>query len=241
MPDCAIFADTHSEPGSVYRHLAKLENLLPFPVYKVSNGSLKEKIGRKRPKGKWAHQPIPAFLAGPNGAVPVNRDCTRDFKIVPIQRKAKELAGITGKRAPLHPVVTQWIGISSDEASRMKPSRFAWCHHRFPLIEMNKSRGDCIEWMKRTGHPEPPKSACTFCPYHSNAMWRDLKVNDPDSWAEALEVDHKLQEIWVDQDSNKKMYLHNSLKPLGEIDFRNAEDKGQLNLFENECEGMCGV
>ncbi len=40
---------------------------------------------------------------------------------------------------------------------------------------------------------------------------------------------------------NSKQYMHRSLKPLDEIDFRNLEDKGQLNLFINECEGMCGV
>jgi hypothetical protein len=35
-------------------------------------------------------------------------------------------------------------------------------------------------------------------------------------------------------------YFHNSLKPLGEIDF--SEDKTQGNFhFHNECEGMCGV
>jgi len=37
-----------------------------------------------------------------------------------------------------------------------------------------------------------------------------------------------------------KMFLHNSLKPLGEIDF--SEDNTQGNFhFQNECEGMCGV
>ena len=35
-------------------------------------------------------------------------------------------------------------------------------------------------------------------------------------------------------------YFHNSLKPLGEIDF--SEDKTQGSFhFQNECEGMCGV
>jgi hypothetical protein len=239
MPDCAIFADTQSEPIKVYDHLRWLMslNVLPFPVHIVTNGSLRDKVSRIRPKGKWAHQPIPAYLMGPNGAAPTNRDCTRDFKIVPIKRKVRELVGLTKKRAPKEPIVEQWIGISLDEAIRMKPSREAWIHHRFPLIEKRMSRGDCLEWLKRHDYPVPPKSACTFCPYHSNAMWRDMKLNDKASWQDAVELDNKLRNIWP----AKELFLHRECKPLAEIDFQNAEDRGQLNMFNNDCEGMCGV
>lgn len=43
-PDCAIFADTGWEPAAVYRHLAWLETQLPFPVYHVSAGNIREDI-----------------------------------------------------------------------------------------------------------------------------------------------------------------------------------------------------
>ena len=33
-------------------------------------------------------------------------------------------------------------------------------------------------------------------------------------------------------------YLHNSLKPLDQIDFTSQK---QVDLFNNECEGMCGI
>jgi hypothetical protein len=36
-------------------------------------------------------------------------------------------------------------------------------------------------------------------------------------------------------------FLHDSLKPLSEVDFSTDEDRGQQVLFANECEGMCGV
>ena len=41
--------------------------------------------------------------------------------------------------------------------------------------------------------------------------------------------------------TTQKLYLHRSLKPLDEIDFASAEDRGQGTLFGDECEGMCGV
>lgn len=39
-PDCAIFADTGWEPKAVYRHLQWLEDVLPFPVHRVSAGDI---------------------------------------------------------------------------------------------------------------------------------------------------------------------------------------------------------
>jgi hypothetical protein len=36
-------------------------------------------------------------------------------------------------------------------------------------------------------------------------------------------------------------FIHRSKKPLDEVDFSNSEDEGQINMFGNECEGMCGV
>ena len=38
-----------------------------------------------------------------------------------------------------------------------------------------------------------------------------------------------------------KLYLHKSRKPLDEVDFRSLEDMGQINMFEEECSGLCGV
>ena len=43
MPNCAIFADTHWEPPSIYTHLEWLAARLAFPLYIVDNGrSLRE-------------------------------------------------------------------------------------------------------------------------------------------------------------------------------------------------------
>ena len=39
MPDCAIFADTHWEPPSVYEHIEWLKDRLRFPLYVVDNGA----------------------------------------------------------------------------------------------------------------------------------------------------------------------------------------------------------
>ena len=42
MPDCAIFADTGYEPKAVYRYLEFLEKVLPYPVYRVQKGNIRD-------------------------------------------------------------------------------------------------------------------------------------------------------------------------------------------------------
>lgn len=52
----------------------------------------------------------------------IRRQCTSDYKIVPIRRKVRELLGLTGRRSPDHPVVEQWLGISFDWSSAPPPT-----------------------------------------------------------------------------------------------------------------------
>lgn len=239
MPDCAIFADTCSEPSSVYRHLEWLTGVLPFPVHVVSAGSLRDQIvfGPKK-DGR-----PPMFIVGDDGRVGLtNRQCTQDFKIIPIGRKVRELIGLKpGARGPKVPVVEQWIGISTDEIIRLKRSRFSYIHMRHPLIEARMSREGCLKWLADRQYPLPPKSACTFCPFHSDAMWRAMKADDPESFAAAVLVDNALRSGGIVRKGIP--FLHRSCQPLSAIDFSNAQDRGQSDIFgfENECEGMCGV
>lgn len=242
MPDCAIFADTGWEPAHVYDHLTKLEQILPFPVYKVSNGNLRSDIASVRPHGRFLKVDIPAFVSvngKPSGLI--NRSCTRDYKIDPIRKKVRELLGLTRKRSPKEPVVEQWIGISLDEAIRMKPSRDAWIINRWPLIEKFMKRTDCLRWMRENGYDEPKKSSCIGCPFHSDAEWKSLSQAE---MKDAIEIDDRLRDRSIGITRTKgELYLHRSCKPLSEIDFhaRRHDDGYEHDLFGNECEGVCGV
>lgn len=237
MPDCAIFADTGWEPRAVYAHLECLEKKLPFPVYRVSAGNIREGIVAGAAGKRWAS--IPAFTSDMGKGGMIRRHCTTEYKIVPIRRKVRELAGIAGKRSPREPIVEQWIGISLDESIRMKPSGEAWQVNRWPLIEKLMSRSDCLLWLERAGHEKPAKSACIGCPYHSDRAWRDIKDNDPISWADAVEIDKKIRNGF--RGMRSELYLHRSLLPLDQVDLSTDAERGQPDLFNNECEGMCGV
>lgn len=241
-PDCAIFADTFAEPRSVYEWLDWLETQLPFPVHRVSAGNLLEAITEET-ETRFARPP---FFTLENGKVGMSRrQCTRDYKIRPIERMIRNQLGLTPRqRGPKTVAVIQLIGISTDEAARMKPSDKRYIENRWPLIDLGMSRGDCIEWIRKNYGRTPPKSACTFCPYHDDALWRDLQLNDPESFAQAVHVDQRIRQVNT-SNTRGEMYLHKDCKPLDQIDFRSAEDAGQcvlfVNNFINECEGMCGL
>ena len=175
----------------------------------------------------------------------LRRQCTQDYKLIPIHRKIRSLLGLKFRqRGPKEIAVEQWIGISIDEASRMKPSRHAYIRHRWPLIEMEVSRKSCLLWMQTHGYPKPSKSACVFCPFHDNATWARMRRDDPESFARAVEIDQAIRKGAKDRKTGRlspaRWYVHRSERPLSELDFQ-AKEKFSFNLFENECEGMCGV
>jgi hypothetical protein len=241
MPDGAIFADTQSEPRGVYEWLDKLEKLLPFPIYRVTAGSLRDNIlgamaGTNRMDAR------PPFFTRSGGML--RRQCTQDFKILPIMKKIRELSGIVPRsRGPKEVSVIQWIGISFDERLRMRDSQFRWLAHRYPLVDMRITRNDCLLWLAYQGLPVPRKSACTFCPYRDNRAWRVMKKDDPDGFADACRVDDAIRPgiAGPKRPEGEQWFVHRDLIPLRDVDFSSAEERGQTNMFINECEGMCGV
>jgi len=257
--DRAIFADTGSEPHHVYAHLAWLMEAgrLPFPVdiVKAPGLSLGEEIfaaaspdSATRPtRGSFARAPfyIRDDRTGNKGMV--KRQCTGDYKVDPIYRHLRTLLGIGPRsRWPQRRAVEMWMGISMDEISRMRDSRFPMTiANLYPLIDLGFTRVACLDWLEARGYPLPPKSACTFCPYRSDRQFRDLKDNDPEGWAEAVRVDEAIRTGLRDAARKTplqgQMFVHRSLVPLAEVDLSSAEERGQPNLFNNECEGMCGV
>lgn len=235
MPDCAIFADTQDESGETYRHLDWLCSVLPYPVYRPSRGRLSDALLAGDDMAR-----IPAFVEAGGLA---KRQCTRNFKIRVIRREVRRALGL-GPRSYIAPgTVEQWIGISTDEADRMKPSGTAFTVNRFPLIECRMTRADCARWFSDRYGRRAPKSACVYCAFQSNEQWMRRKWEAPDDHALAVAVDAGLRTPANVARFRGRLFLHPSCRPLAEVDFAGlvTEKKGQPDLFGNECEGMCGV
>jgi hypothetical protein len=230
-PNAAVFADTQWEPQSVYSHLTWLEDQVSFPIFKVTHGNIRSDRGAAQ---------MPVHAMKPDGKAGATwRNCTRDYKVNVIAREIKRLLGYTPRQhLKKDEQVEQWIGISTDEIGRMKDTGKKWLHNRFPLIEADMSREDCLDWFS-DNYPDRPlaRSACVGCPYHSNKEWSNIKFTDPVSWADAVDYDRSLRDGRTKVNYDNPVFLHWSGKPLEEVDLKDPTPATTLDM---DCEGLCG-
>jgi hypothetical protein len=231
-PDAIIFSDPGWESRLTYEYIKEFEiymNKHGMKLITTKNGNIRHDLEHK---GK-RFVSLPLY-SHPNGML--RRQCTSEYKIVPVQKKIRELCGMKYRQwMPRNEVHDLWLGISTDEATRMKPSRIKWLKNCYPLIDANMNRQDCLRYLTTRGIPIPPKSACIGCPFHDNHYWKEMKKNRPDEFDDACKVDDMVRTFSVSM--KNKTFLHNSRKPLREVNF----DDGQQDFFDNECEGHCGL
>ena len=247
-PNVAIFADTGWEPEYVYRHLDWLEEHLDYPVIRVSSGSLRSNLKRGRTVSGHRFVDVPFFTVDQEGKKGMlRRQCTNHYKIVPIHREIRALAGgQRGRPFPKNTHVEMWLGISLDEFARMKSSKEPWVEHRWPLVDIGMTRRDCLEWFT-SEYPDRhlPRSACVICPYRSDQHWLELKMSEPTSYEAAVKFDRWLRKTTTNPVRallSGRPYLHAARRPLESvIAERETQDPSTINNFNEECEGLCGV
>jgi hypothetical protein len=236
--DCAIFCDTGWEPKRVHEHLERLISEVSIPIHIVSKGNIRQDIVDELNGKKKRVAFLPFYTEDVNGNKGIgHRQCTNQYKIQPFNKKARELLGLKKGQRIKPNTVNKLLGITTDEINRVKPSRETWSNNIYPFIDMRWNRSDCISYLKSIGWGDTPKSACIGCPFHSNKMWVNKKNNYPEEFADAVELDNMLR-MGNDKNTKIKRYIHGSLTPLSDAYFG---DENQQNLFDMECEGMCGL
>ena len=267
MPKAGIFGDTQNEPRAVYRWWEYLKaNIKNFPLIDGTKGNLANdcvrvrrsancSVCKHRHPGKtckkcgcstykagslYLANSIPLFVKKPDGTKGIlGRKCTRDYKIAIVQRKIKELLGLRRVTKKMGVIAVAWVGISFDEADRQAPSKVPWIENRWPLLEQGMTREDCKDWMKMSGKPEPPRSSCKQCPYHSDATWLNMKENEPEDFADAVQWERDIQAAAAKQEVLEGIpFCHDSLVTLDKVVF---DPKKERDQFGRTCEGMCGV
>lgn len=243
--DAAIFADTGDEPESVYVHLEWLKSLGgETPIIVRSAGCLGDDIINGTNSTGQTFASIPAFTRDENNNKGMlRRQCTSEYKIQVVEKAIRrDVLGLAPrKRIPKDVELTQHMGFSYDEAGRAARARGrfemrGWSKVRFPLIEDEMTRHNCVVYLEGRVPHHVPRSACVFCPYKSNREWLSLKKHDAAGWARACEVDDAMR---TDRRGKRKaeLFLHRSAQPLKDCTL----DENQLDLFEMECEGGCGL
>jgi hypothetical protein len=249
--DYAVFADTQEEPSLVYRHLEWLKCLGGPPILIDTAGKLGDDLihGRNGKGQRFAS--IPAFTSatpGQTGGI-LRRQCTSEYKIEVCERIIRrQIVGLRPRQhMPKGIKIFQYFGLSYDEPRRVSKARnrfigHPWAEGRFPLFDLEMSRGDCVSYLKEQTIPhEVPRSACVFCPFKSNFEWRHLRDNDPAGWARAVEVDEALRRpgSLANRNMQQAIYLHRSCLPLADVDLGVKDASG--GVAQGECEGMCGL
>tara|TARA_R100001132_G_C3240952_1_gene71721 strand:+ start:22 stop:840 length:819 start_codon:yes stop_codon:yes gene_type:complete len=235
-PDVAVFADTGDEPAWVLSYLKVLKE------YAQDYGIAVE-VAQKGVLSEWVlDQPhfvnIPLHTLDKKGNSGIlRRQCTREFKITPINQKVRELLGYDRGQHMKHKVRAM-LGITIDESQRMKPSLQKWVTNTYPLIDLGLHRNDCFKIIEDAGLPEPQKSACVYCPYHSDTYWTWMKENHPEEFKRAADFDEAIRNRTMKGDE-QPAFVHRSCVPLTEAIFKST-DPAQTDMW-GECEGMCGV
>lgn len=164
--------------------------------------------------------------------------------------------------------------LTGDEGYTVKVWRGElWKTHAFPLLNLTihpdrrssqtaflpaeLDRAACLAWL-RDHYPDRavPRSACINCPNRSNAEWRDMRDNDPEAWADAVQFDrdgrrHPAAGLAEKAASGGKLknplagvvYVHRQMVPLDMADLDGGPDQkgGGCGTLFDEIDGMCGT
>lgn len=216
--DHIVMSDTGGETPETYAHVEVMADYL-----KAHGLYLNVVAHPGETLEKWTltrSTPIPIRTVDSFG----QRQCTHNWKIEPVNRFAK----LNGAKH-----LDLLLGISLDEIYRMKPDQAKWITRHFPLIDLGLTRQDCLRIVAEAGLPEPPKSACFFCPLQGADRWRWLNAEHPDLFARAEQL-----EVAINARAKKPTFLTSRLVPIREL----ITAGGMLPGFETEeCEGVCFV
>ncbi len=227
-PDRIVFADTSREATETFEYteasVAPLLATLGLKIEVAPHDLATVDMYSKKSNGLL----IPTYTR--SGKLPTF--CSVEWK----QRVLRRYIG--GAEANPGGVVI-WLGISTDEVERLKPSDVEWIEHVWPLCDfpvsagygVRMSRSACRQLILDYGWPDPPKSSCWMCPHRRNAQWQRLKRYYPADFEKAVQLDKEVRA----KDTKDGVWLHESYKPLDEVDFSQEDQPG---LFGCES-GMC--
>jgi 3'-phosphoadenosine 5'-phosphosulfate sulfotransferase (PAPS reductase)/FAD synthetase len=195
-----------------------------------TSDDLRERI-RRGYTPPQASFPFPVRMA--NG-MPGRRSCTAEYKVRPIEAELKRRGASDDSPAIVG------LGITLDEVQRAKhwgkadprsPSQVL----EYPLLRLGMRREDSLRVIADAGLPEPPRSACWFCPFHSLDEWRRLRREQPDLFAEAQEIETAIQARQAEL-GRRPLYMTRYARPLSEA----VQDQLVIGDDEHPCDaGRC--
>ncbi|MGP3788498.1 hypothetical protein [Paenibacillus sp. 1A_MP2] len=245
--DFIIFADTGAEPEFIHQQVAwwrqrqqDVGNTTPFITtqHNTMERGLEEMLMRYIYTDYQRFQlPVYCNRIDPEtgemirgGLMP--RQCTVDFKIVPVKQRARQLVlqlyGLGPRQQmPDHVGFIIDIGFSVDEIRRIKTyqsPQYDYMRLAYPLVEKNVTTDDSIRFLIDNDFPTR-RSRCYLCPFNCSADneigmdWDEIIREEPLSFLKACWFDEQLREV---QATGSKImrsipFLHYSRRPLRDV------------------------
>ena len=150
------------------------------------------------------HCNLPAFRQNEDGSVShLSTHCNGVWKNY-VTRKFVRENGID--------CYQHWLGISTDESRRaQKRSGVKSVQLRFPLIELGISREECVRIIRDAGWPVPIRTSCIMCPQRTMFEWLRLKVECPEDFERACEIEDAMRAV------DPNVWLTPKCRPLRDI------------------------
>lgn len=175
------------------------------------------------------------------------KGCTVEYKIREIMRELRRQTGIKRFNPKLHKVY-MYIGFSSDELIRSKPSPLPYVENVTPLIDMEWDKSMCIDYVEKELGFIPTSSVCNMC--YANYIDRvyDVFKNDKLGWNKLLILDeamrNKPETHKIKDDCFMFRWQAEENVRLLDLDFEqfyqeHKEKQKSRNLFDLEEEGSC--
>ncbi len=230
-PDRIVFADTGGEMTEVWDYLHNYVEPLLLNAIGKKIEIAPHALAKVDFYAKNGDLLIPAYTE--TGKLPTF--CSKEWKTLVVRR-------YLGGAKAFPDGLIMWLGMSADEIERLKPSDKQWIEHHWPLCDLpvragygiQMNRVECRQLVHNFGWPDPPKSACVWCPHLLNPERRRMKAYAPQDHARAVAVGRQLRLA----DKKGGVWLHESRHDLDEADL--SRDNPSSLFEEAGCEsGYC--
>lgn len=191
---------------------------------------------------------VPSWVINKKGELGkmMGRNCTVEYKIVQIVREIRIRETVKAFSKLKHKI-HMYIGFSIDELSRVKTSPQSYIVNKFPLVDLNMTKIDCIEYVEKVLGFTPKSSVCNIC--YANDFYRvyDLYKNDKEAWDKITVLDEAMHNKSADNKIRGDVYLFQwqakMRKRFNEIDMEAEYTKRkkytQLSIYDMEQEMAC--
>jgi hypothetical protein len=226
-PERIVMADTGREATATWKwldeiiqpYLGTVGLRVEIAPHSLASVDLYAESGDNRPL-------IPAYN-DTGGRIP--NFCSVEWKRRVVNRWMREQG--YGPQRP----VREWLGISTDEVHRARPSDLGWIEFHWPLLfDVPMRRSECVQLVRDAGVGTPPRSSCWMCPFRSNEEWSSLRDRGDGDWVLAVALDREIRDKG---NGNGSLYLHRTCVALDDDGLAlGVERQGAFDFCE---EGRC--